>query len=326
METVDESAEVVAEIRSPSSITAKAISEEIDLEKNEEDKSKEESNKKKRKRKDDEDEDDDKDIEEDESSNEEAEEAETTKKRVKTNNGSGEEDEENDEEVEKDPNEQSFEISSDEEEEDEDEDEEAKQAIQMFDEIIKNKQEISELFDEGNQVNKEATEPAKSSLSAHLSHAASNLANAIDANNDTAVKSKSTGAEASVVTREFIKRKKLEQIEEESKKMQVLIANFSEEQLNRYEIFRRSAFPKSNIKRIIQTVCGKAVSASVVIAMSGIAKVFVGEIVEKALDIKEKWNETGPLQPKHLRESFRLLKESNKLATSVKYKRPSLFL
>lgn len=126
--------------------------------------------------------------------------------------------------------------------------------------------------------------------------------------------------------KEILKKRKIEQQEEENKKMQVLMANFSDEQLNRYEMFRRSAFPKSSIKRIIQTVCGKAVSASVVIAMSGIAKVFVGEIVEQALDVKQKWRDTGPLQPKHLRESYRVFKKNNKLASPYKHKKPCLFL
>jgi hypothetical protein len=37
----------------------------------------------------------------------------------------------------------------------------------------------------------------------------------------------------------------------------VLVSNLTEEQLDRYEIFRRAAFPKAAIKRIVQTITGK---------------------------------------------------------------------
>ena len=87
---------------------------------------------------------------------------------------------------------------------------------------------------------------------------------------------KPSTSQTDMSSKEALKRKKLEQIEEESKKMQfvsvsyskfnfnqllylayknrVLMANFSEEQLNRYEMFRRSAFQKSTVKKVKITI------------------------------------------------------------------------
>ncbi|XP_057307854.1 transcription initiation factor TFIID subunit 11-like [Hydractinia symbiolongicarpus] len=108
-----------------------------------------------------------------------------------------------------------------------------------------------------------------------------------------------------------------EEQEVERRKLQMLVSAFSEEQLNRYEMYRRASFPKAAIKRFMQNVTGgTSVPPNVVIAMAGIAKVFVGEISEEALDVMESWGDSGPIQPRHLREAARRLKKKSLIPSS----------
>ncbi|OQV25430.1 putative Transcription initiation factor TFIID subunit 11 [Hypsibius exemplaris] len=105
----------------------------------------------------------------------------------------------------------------------------------------------------------------------------------------------------------------------ERQKLQLLVSNLTEEQLNHYEVYRRTSLPKASVRRIVQTVSGCTVSQNVVIAMAGIAKMHVGELVESAKDVQEEWGEAGPIQPKHLREAER--RRRNRTAAPTKYRR-----
>ncbi|VDK87636.1 unnamed protein product [Litomosoides sigmodontis] len=97
-------------------------------------------------------------------------------------------------------------------------------------------------------------------------------------------------------------------------KMQILVANFSSEQLARYECFRRSSFPKSAIRKLIQQATGVTPGHNVIIAVAGLAKVFAGELVEEALDIRERMGEvTEPLKPHHIQLAYDQLREKGKL-------------
>ncbi|KAA8537149.1 hypothetical protein F0562_029625 [Nyssa sinensis] len=61
-------------------------------------------------------------------------------------------------------------------------------------------------------------------------------------------------------------------------KMQVILSQLIKEQMSRYESFRRSGFQKANMKMLLASITGSAkISVPVV---SGITKMFVGELIE----------------------------------------------
>lgn len=94
---------------------------------------------------------------------------------------------------------------------------------------------------------------------------------------------------------------------EDSHRVQSIISAMSEEELLRYETFRRSGFPKAAIKKYINNVIGQAVNPNFVIAVSGLAKVFVGEMIEIAKIVQKEKQESGPLLPSHIHEAYRRL-------------------
>ncbi|KAL5262247.1 hypothetical protein ACHWQZ_G007838 [Mnemiopsis leidyi] len=103
---------------------------------------------------------------------------------------------------------------------------------------------------------------------------------------------------------------------EEKAKLQVLVSALSEEQLDRYEAFRRSKFPQSMMRKMVHGMTGVMPSSNCCIALSGIAKVLVGQIVEESLEVQDSLKETGPIHPKHIRDAVRRLRNQGKLGIS----------
>ncbi|XP_059308787.1 transcription initiation factor TFIID subunit 11-like [Lycium ferocissimum] len=97
-------------------------------------------------------------------------------------------------------------------------------------------------------------------------------------------------------------------------KMQSILSQFTEEQMSRYESFRRSGFQKSNMKRLLTSITGNSkISIPMTIVVSGIAKLFVGELVETARMVMAERKDTGPIRPCHMREAYRRLKLEGKI-------------
>lgn len=97
-------------------------------------------------------------------------------------------------------------------------------------------------------------------------------------------------------------------------KMQAILSQFTEEQMSRYESFRRSGFQKANMKRLLGSITGsQKISVPMTIVVSGIAKMFVGELVETGRVIMTERKESGPIRPCHIREAYRRLKAEGKV-------------
>lgn len=124
---------------------------------------------------------------------------------------------------------------------------------------------------------------------------------------------------------------------QDRERLKLLLAKLSEEQMNRYEAFRRANLNRTGIKKLANAVLNQSITANVAVTLSGLAKVFVGELVEKAREVEQQMDreflaqatkkrkledgteeiggeeETQPpllaLRPEHMREAWRLYRK-----------------
>lgn len=94
--------------------------------------------------------------------------------------------------------------------------------------------------------------------------------------------------------------------------MRKRLDDMTDEQLERYEHFRRSHFKSEPVKQVMLNYLTRldssvkfAVTKEMTIVVAGLSKLFVGNIVETARAVMEERSETGPIMPRHIREAHR---------------------
>ena len=141
-----------------------------------------------------------------------------------------------------------------------------------------------------------------------------------------------------------------EELPDEEKK-RLLIASFTENQMDRFELYRRMRVNKPGVKRVCSSVLGHLVGQTMLIVLAGLLKLFLGEIITRAYEVQEKdfkarlindidakkkqkqqalkdmsagkpvavdstrlqylGDREVPLQPEHIREAYRLYRLEN---------------
>ncbi|KAK9451311.1 hTAFII28-like protein conserved region-domain-containing protein [Limtongia smithiae] len=109
-----------------------------------------------------------------------------------------------------------------------------------------------------------------------------------------------------------------------------LISSFTDDQMDRYETFRRANVNRGGVKKLANAVLAQSISNNVAIAISGFSKVFLGEVIERALDVQKRMDpldptdpfaRPGPLLPIHIREAWRLYKRETGLVPAAHWRR-----
>ncbi|KAK9322864.1 hTAFII28-like protein conserved region-domain-containing protein [Lipomyces orientalis] len=112
--------------------------------------------------------------------------------------------------------------------------------------------------------------------------------------------------------------------------IKLLISSFTDDQMERYETFRRANISRGGVKKLANAVLNQSIANNVAVAISGFSKVFLGEVIERALDVQRRMDppyslnpyaSPKPLLPEHIREAWRLYKQETALVPAAHWRR-----
>ena len=88
-------------------------------------------------------------------------------------------------------------------------------------------------------------------------------------------------------------------------------------QEERYELYMTASL-RSRIKKLIAPATGgSSVNAEAEIVIYSVTKLYVGELTEMSRIVMREWGDTGPIQPKHLREAYRRMRAQSTLGPKL---------
>ena len=96
----------------------------------------------------------------------------------------------------------------------------------------------------------------------------------------------------------------------QQRSMGLLSHLMDEDQLERHMASRRGSLNKGSVRKLVNHVLSQTVNQHIVMAVSGVGKVFVGEMVELARAVQRERHESGPILPLHLYEAYRRYKNA----------------
>ncbi|KAF2668834.1 histone-fold-containing protein [Microthyrium microscopicum] len=127
-----------------------------------------------------------------------------------------------------------------------------------------------------------------------------------------------------------------ESAEAQRERNNMLLDRLNPEQTERYDRFRRAKLSNASVRKLINHTLSQSVPPSVVTSVSGMTKIFLGELIEKALGVQREWQaasttlptgekiddnapivertkrqDCGPLTPDHFREALRRYKKES---------------
>ncbi|OCK95997.1 TAFII28-domain-containing protein [Cenococcum geophilum 1.58] len=76
---------------------------------------------------------------------------------------------------------------------------------------------------------------------------------------------------------------------QEREHMSLLVEAFDQDQTERYEIWRRVKLKKEIVRKITNQTLSQSVPQPVILTINGYTKVFIGELIDRALTIRDEW-------------------------------------